>query len=113
MEHSALFLEYLKRLGKRFECFKSSFDTVEISCFILEAELWGVVIRSCCAYELNHISSIYGKCANQICMTLAMVHCSIKMDQGGMVPARVRISLVSWDWGSHVVLIVTFMVPLG
>ena len=43
-------------------------------------------------------------------MALALVRCSIEADQGGTVYARARVSLVSWEGGSHVVL---FMVPLG
>ena len=56
------------------------------------------------------VSSIHGKCANQSCMTLPLVRCSIEADQGGTVSARVRVRLVSWEEGSHAVL---FMVPLS
>ena len=49
-------------------------------------------------------------CANQSCMTLALVRCSIEADQGGTLHARARVSLVSWEGRSHAVL---FMVPLG
>ena len=66
-------------------------------------------MRSRCAY-LNLVSSIYGKCANQSCMALALVCCSIEADQGGTLHARARVSLVSWEGRSHAVL---FMVPLG
>ena len=45
---------------------------------------------------------------NQSYMTLAC--CSIKVDQGGKLSTRARISSVSWEGGSHAVL---FMVPLG
>ena len=48
--------------------------------------------------------------ANQNCMALALVRCSIKVDQGGTLYAKARVSLVSWEGGSHAVL---FMVPLG
>ena len=41
-------------------------------------------------------------------MALALARCSIKADQGGTLHARA--SLVSWEGGSHAVL---FMVPLG
>ena len=43
-------------------------------------------------------------------MTLVLVRCSIEADQQGAVSARARVSLVSWEWGSHAVL---FMVPLS
>ena len=43
-------------------------------------------------------------------MTLVLVRCSIEADQQGTVSARARVSLVSWEWGSHAVL---FMVPLS
>ena len=43
-------------------------------------------------------------------MALALVRCSIEADQGGTPHARARVSLVSWDGGSHALL---FMVPLG
>ena len=43
-------------------------------------------------------------------MALALVRCSIEADQGGTPHAKVRVSLVSWEGGSHAVL---FMVPLG
>ena len=43
-------------------------------------------------------------------MTLVLVRCSIEANQGETMYARARVSLVSWDGGSHVVL---FMVPLG
>ena len=43
-------------------------------------------------------------------MTLVLVRCSIETDQQGAVSARARVSLVSWEWGSHAVL---FMVPLS
>ena len=43
-------------------------------------------------------------------MALALVRCSIEADQGGTPYARIRVSLVSWEGRSHVVL---FMVPLG
>ena len=67
-------------------------------------------MRSCCA-ELNLLSSyIYGKCANQNCMTLVLVCCSIEADHEGTLYARARVSLVCWEGGSYVVL---FMVPLG
>ena len=46
-------------------------------------------------------------------MTLVLVRCGTEVDQGVTVPARVRVSLVSWEQGSHAVLIVMFMVPLG
>ena len=42
-------------------------------------------------------------------MALALVCCNIKADQGGTLHARARVSLVSWEGGSHAVL---FMVPL-
>ena len=41
---------------------------------------------------------------------MALVCCSIEVDQGGTSHARARVSLVSWEGGSHAVL---FMVPLG
>ena len=53
---------------------------------------------------------IYGNCANQSCMALALVRCSIEADQGGTPHARARVSLVSWEGRSHALL---FMVPLG
>ena len=43
-------------------------------------------------------------------MALALIRCSIEADQGGTLYARARVSLVSWEGGSRVVL---FMVPLG
>ena len=43
-------------------------------------------------------------------MALALVRCSIEVDQGGTPHARARVSLVSWEGGSHALL---FMVPLG
>ena len=43
-------------------------------------------------------------------MALALVRCSIEADQGGTPHARARVSLVSWEGGSHALL---FMVPLG
>ena len=43
-------------------------------------------------------------------MALALVRCSIETDQGGTLHARARVSSVSWEGGSHVML---FMVPLG
>ena len=43
-------------------------------------------------------------------MALALVHCSIESDQGGIPHARARVSLVSWEGRSHALL---FMVPLG
>ena len=43
-------------------------------------------------------------------MTLALVRYSIEVDQGGTVSARARVSLISWEGGSHAVL---FMVLLG
>ena len=48
--------------------------------------------------------------ASESCMALALVRCSIEADQGGTPHARARVSLVSWEGGSHAVL---FMVPLG
>ena len=68
-------------------------------------------MRNCCA-ELYLLSLIYGNCANQSSMTLALVRCSIEADQGlrGTLYARARVSLVSWEGGSHVVF---FMVLLG
>ena len=42
-------------------------------------------------------------------MALALVRCSIVADQGGTPHARARVSLVSWEGGSHAL----FMVPLG
>ena len=50
-----------------------------------------------------------GNCANQSCMALALVRCSIKADQGGTLYPRARVSLVSWE-GNHAAL---FMVALG
>ena len=46
-------------------------------------------------------------------MTLVLVRCSIKVDQGGTVPARVRVTLIICEGRSHAVLIAMFMVPLG
>ena len=43
-------------------------------------------------------------------MALALVRRSIEADQGGTPHARARVSLVSWEGGSHALL---FMVPLG
>ena len=43
-------------------------------------------------------------------MALALIRCCIEADQGGTPHVRARVSLVSWEGGSHVVL---FMVPLG
>ena len=43
-------------------------------------------------------------------MTLVLVRCSIKANQGGTVSARVRVRLVRWEGGSHSVL---FVGPLG
>ena len=43
-------------------------------------------------------------------MALALVRRSIEVDQRGTVSARARVSLVSWEGGSHVVF---FMVSLG
>ena len=43
-------------------------------------------------------------------MALALVRCSIETDQGGTPHARPRVSLVSWEGGSHALL---FMVPLS
>ena len=48
--------------------------------------------------------------ANQSCVALGLICCSIEVDQGGTLYARARVSLVRWEGGSHVVL---FMVPLG
>ena len=42
-------------------------------------------------------------------MALALVRCSIEVDQGGTPHARARVSLVSWDGRIHVL----FIVPLG
>ena len=53
---------------------------------------------------------MHGNCANQSCMALTLVHCSIKADQGGTPYARARVSLVSWEGRSHALL---FMAPLG
>ena len=66
-------------------------------------------MSNCCTW-LNPISSIYGNYANQSCMALALVRCSIEGNQGGTLHARTKVSLVSWDGESHVVL---FMVPFG
>ena len=44
------------------------------------------------------------------CITLAQVRRSIEADQGGTMSVRARVSLVSWEGGSHAVL---FMVLLG
>ena len=48
-------------------------------------------------------------------MTLALVRCSIKAEQGGTVSgrARVYIILVSWEGGSHAVLFGQYMWLLG
>ena len=43
-------------------------------------------------------------------MALALVRCSIEVDQGGTPHARARVSLVSWEGRSHALL---FMVPFG
>ena len=43
-------------------------------------------------------------------MGLALVRCSVEADQGGTLYVRARVSLGSWEGGSHVML---FMVPLG
>ena len=43
-------------------------------------------------------------------MALALVCCSIEADQGGILHARARVSLVSWEGRSHALL---FMVLLG
>ena len=43
-------------------------------------------------------------------MALALVHCSIEANWGGTPHARIRVSLVSWEGGSHSLL---FMVPLS
>ena len=43
-------------------------------------------------------------------MTLALVRCSIEANQGGTVPARAKVSLVSWERESYAVF---FMVLLG
>ena len=53
---------------------------------------------------LNLVLLIYEKCANQSCMTLALVCCGIEADQRGMVSAKARVSLVSQEGGSHAVL---------
>ena len=58
----------------------------------------------------SYIIDIHGNCANQSCMALALVHCSIEADQGGTPHARARVNLVSWEGRSHALL---FMVPLG
>ena len=42
-----------------------------------------------CFIELNHISLIYVKCANQRCMTLALVCCSItSIRKGKCMPGQ-------------------------
>ena len=56
------------------------------------------------------MSLLYGNCANQSCMALALVRCSIEADQGGTPHARARVGLANWEGRSHAVL---FMVPLG
>ena len=55
------------------------------------------------------VSLIYGNCANQgyMVLALALACCNIEADQGGPQYTRAR---VSWEGGSHAVL---FMVPLG
>ena len=46
-------------------------------------------------------------------MALALVHCSIEVDQGGILYARARLSLLSWERGSNVVLFMVTLGPLG
>ena len=70
-------------------------------------------MKNFCAYIVkSYIIDVYnyGNCANQSCMALALVRCSIEADQGGTPHARARVSLVSWEGRSHALL---FMVPLG
>ena len=43
-------------------------------------------------------------------MALVLVRFSIEVNQGGTLYARAKVSLVSWEGRSHVLL---FMVPLG
>ena len=58
----------------------------------------------------NIQAKIINQHLNQNCMALELVRCSIEVDQGGTLNARERVSLVSWEGGSHAVL---FMVLLG
>ena len=58
----------------------------------------------------NKNSNYNSNTANQNCMALTLVRCSIEVDQEGTLYAKARVSLVSWEGGSHAVL---FMVPLG
>ena len=109
VERRALFFEHLKNsLGNKFEHFKS-WDIAGKSHFILGTELWGSHYE-----ELLHLVKSYiidnGNCANQSCMALALVRCSIEADQGGTPHARAQVSLVSWEGRSHALL---FMVLLG
>ena len=52
--------------------------------------------------------------ANQSSMSLALVRCSIEANQGGrdtVCQASARVSLVSWEGGSHVVLFMVLLSP--
>ena len=46
-------------------------------------------------------------------LALALVCCSIEANQGGTPHARARVSLVSWEGGSHVVLFMVQLSPTG
>ena len=105
-------MEHLKNnLGKEFEHFKIC-DVVVKSHFILRTELWGSPYEELLCLIKSYIIDIpvYENCANQSCMAPVLVRHSIEADQGGTLYARTRVSLVSWEGGSHVML---FMVLLG
>ena len=84
-------------LGREFENFKSC-DIPGKSHFILGTEFWGSRYEELLRLvKFYIIDIIYGNCANQSCMALALVRCSIEVDEGGTLYARARVSLVSWE----------------
>ena len=99
------FRAFKNNLGKEFEHFKSC-DVAGISYFILGTELLGSHYEELLRIVKSYIIDIWKLRKSK----LYLVRCSINVDQGGTLHARERVSLVSWEGGSHEVL---FMVPFG
>ena len=110
-DRHALFLDHLKNtLGKEFEHFKSC-DTAGKSCFILGTELWGNHYEELLRIVKSYIIDIWEVCKSKLYDSgIGLLRGSIEADQGGTVSARARVSLVSWEGGSHAML---FVVLLG
>ena len=96
-------------IEKEFEHFKSC-DIAGKSHFILVTDLWGSRYEELLRPVKSYIIDINGNCANQSCMALVLVRCSIEADQGGTPYATAKVSLISWEGISNALL---FMVPLG